>query len=343
VGKRLRPRHAAVWAALACAGLTGCSGSPSALDPQGPAAERLALLSWAIFAFLGVITVAVLAVVALALFRRRSATPAEEAQLRVERRLIVGGGIVLPVIVAVVLMILNVGAGVAVAGHSGKPAGIGLGPGAAAEIEVIGRQFWWEVRYPGQGIVTANEIHIPVGRRVPVAFRSVDVIHAFWVPQLHGKIDLTPGHETYLVLEASRAGVFRGQCAEYCGVQHALMGLLVVAQPEEEYDAWLAGQAEPATEPETDEQELGLETFLRVGCGSCHAIAGTPAEGQLGPDLTHFGSRQTIGAATVPNDRGNLGGWIVDPQRIKPGNLMPPQRVGSDELAALLDYLESLR
>jgi cytochrome c oxidase subunit II len=343
VATRLRPLGAAVWFVLAGLLVAGCRGSPSALDPRGPAAERLAALSWALFGLLGVITVAVLGVLALALFRGRGEAPEQEAQLRIERRLIVGGGIVLPAVTAVVLMALNIGAGAAVTGHSGRPAGIGLGSAVEPEIEVIGHRFWWEIRYPEQGFVSANELHLPVGRRVPIALRSIDVIHSFWVPQLHGKIDLTPGHETYLVLEASRAGVFRGMCAEYCGVQHALMGFLVIAQPEEEYEAWLEQQARPAAAPRTERAELGRQVFMDAGCAACHAIAGTEADGRLGPDLTHFGSRRTIGAATVPNTRGHLGGWIVDSQTIKPGNLMPPQRVGSEELLGLLDYLEGLR
>jgi cytochrome c oxidase subunit II len=292
------------------------------------------------FALLGVATVAVLAVLALALLRRPAGEPHEERQLRTERRLIVGGGIVLPVAIAVVLMGLNVGYGAATAGWSGRPTGVELGNGA--DVEIVGHRFWWEIRYRREGFVTANELHIPVGRPISLSLTSIDVIHSFWVPQLHGKMDLTPGHTTYLVLEADRPGVYRGVCAEFCGVQHALMGFLVIAQEDEEYEAWLERQAQPAAEPETEQAQLGLQVFFDAGCAACHAIAGTEAEGRLGPDLTHFGSRRTIGAATLPNTRGHLGGWIVDAQTIKPGNLMPPMRVDSGELLALLEFLEGL-
>jgi cytochrome c oxidase subunit II len=320
--------------------LAGCDGSPSVLDPQGPAARRLAELTWVLLGFLGVATVAVLAVVALALFRRRGADAGDERRLRTERLLIIGGGLALPLAIAVTLMVMNVGYARAVDGWTGRPITAGLANGA--EIEIVGHRFWWEIRYPQDGFVTANELHIPVGRPVTISMTSIDVIHAFWVPQLHGKIDLTPGHTTYLTLEADRAGTYRGVCAEFCGVQHALMGFLVVAEDEGDHAAWRERQARPAVEPEDEQAARGLEVFLEQGCGACHAIAGTDADGRLGPDLTHFGSRRTIAAATVPNTRGHLGGWIVDPQGIKPGNLMPPMRVGSDELLALLDFLEGL-
>ena len=339
MGKRLRPQVAATALVLVVPVLAGCNGSPSMLDPQGPAARNLAALTWVLLGFLGLATVGVLAVGALAVFRRRGADPREERQLRLERRLIVGGGIVLPALIALVLTGLNVGFGRAVDGWSGRPMEVGLANGA--EVEIVGHRFWWEIRYRQDGFLTANELHIPVGRPVTISMTSIDVIHSFWVPQLHGKIDLNPGHTTYLTLEADRAGVYRGQCAEFCGIQHALMGFLVVAEDEEEHAAWRERQAQPAGEPDGD-AALGLQVFLEQGCGACHAIAGTQAEGRLGPDLTHFGSRRTIAAATVPNTRGHLGGWIVDPQRIKPGNLMPPMRVGSDELNALLDFLEGL-
>lgn len=320
--------------------LAGCGGSPSALDPQGPAARRLAELTWVLLGVLGVAAVAVLAVVALALFRRRGDDAGDERRLRTERLLILGGGIALPVAVAVTLTALNVGYARAVDGWTGRPITAGLANGA--EIEVVGHRFWWEVRYPQEGFVTANEIHIPVGRPVTLSLTSSDVIHSLWVPQLHGKMDLTPGHTTYLTLEADRPGTYRGVCAEFCGEQHALMGFLVIAEDEDEHDAWRARQAQSAAAPGTEEAARGLEVFLEQGCGACHAIAGTPAGGRLGPDLTHFGSRQTIGAATVPNTRGHLGGWVVNAQSVKPGNLMPPMRLDADELLALLDYLEGL-
>jgi cytochrome c oxidase subunit II len=315
--------------------IAGCEGRQSALDPQGPGARDIAALWWFIFALIGAITVAVLVLVAVALLRARSAR--EHGSARLERRFIVGGGIVLPLVTAVVLMVATVVTIESVPELSGRPIEVG-----EPEIEVIGHRFWWEVRYPGHGITTANEIHVPAGRPIVIGMTSLDVIHSFWVPKLHGKIDLTPGHSTYITLEADRPGEYRGQCAEFCGVQHALMGMLVIAESEDDYEAWLEREAQPARSPQTDEQEAGLQAFFDVGCDACHRLRGTDADGDLGPDLTHFGARRTIGAATVENNRGNLGGWIVDAQSIKPGNLMPPMRVESDQLLNLLDYLESL-
>jgi cytochrome c oxidase subunit 2 len=208
----------------------------------------------------------------------------------------------------------------------------------ALTVEVIGHQWWWEVRYPGTRAVTANEIHIPAGRRVNLVGRSADVIHSFWVPALNRKIDLIPGRTNRIVLDASHPGRFRGECYEFCGLQHAHMGLWVVADPPATFRAWLAGQAKNATAGGT-----GRDAFLAEACSACHQIRGTSAHGTTGPDLTHLASRQTIAGALLPNTRAALTAWIEDPQHPKPGNRMPDLGLSHSEVAQIADYLEKLR
>jgi cytochrome c oxidase subunit 2 len=214
-------------------------------------------------------------------------------------------------------------------------------------IMVTGNQWWWQVDYespqPNLTLTTANEIHVPVGRPVVLKTTSRDVIHSFWVPNLSGKIDSIPNHVNTVWFRADKAGVFRGQCAEFCGLQHAHMALLVIAEPPEKFYAWLNKQREPARAAATATEIRGRDVFLSAPCVLCHSIRGTGASGQVAPDLTHIGSRQTIAAGTLPNTPGNLGGWITDSQRIKPGNHMPPMNLKSDDVQPLLNYLESLQ
>jgi cytochrome c oxidase subunit 2 len=214
-------------------------------------------------------------------------------------------------------------------------------------VRVTGYQWWWRFEYLHptsiQMISTANELHVPVGRPVTLSLTSADVIHSFWAPNIHGKRDLIPGETKSLTFRVDKPGVFRGQCAEFCGLQHAHMGLIVVAEPQDKYDAWYSNQVKPAVEPQTDEQRKGQQVFLSHACVMCHTIRGTPAGARLGPDLTHLKSRGTIAAATLPNVRGHLGGWIANPQSIKAGVRMPPNPLEADELSSLLGYLESLQ
>jgi cytochrome c oxidase subunit 2 len=246
---------------------------------------------------------------------------------------VVVGGAVLPALVITAVWLLTV-----------RSLGVLAGPTAPAalRIDVIGHDWWWEVRYPHHGFTTANEIHIPVGQPVQLVLTSTDVIHSFWVPQLQGKMDLTPGRVTTLWLRADSPGEYRGQCAEFCGVQHAKMAFLVIAQPPDQFDAWLDRQRQPASAPAAPLARQGEAVFLRSNCIECHTIAGTSATGARGPNLTHLASRRTLAAGTLANNRGNLGGWIVDPQALKPGNHMPPSRLSPADLHALLAYLESL-
>jgi cytochrome c oxidase subunit 2 len=222
-----------------------------------------------------------------------------------------------------------------------------LGASRATVVKLTGHQWWWAVEYqssdPSRRVTTANEIHIPSGRPVLIQLASADVIHSFWVPSLHGKRDLIPGHDGQLWIEADRPGVYRGFCAEFCGHQHAHMGLLVIADPPDLYAAWYEAQLQTPPPPATPLQQQGRQIVESAPCAICHNIQGTQASGRLGPDLTHLASRRTLAAATLPNTRGNLAGWILDPQTIKPGCQMPANSLTAGDLQAMLDYLESLR
>jgi cytochrome c oxidase subunit 2 len=215
-------------------------------------------------------------------------------------------------------------------------------------IDVTGHQWWWEVEYPDNAdpqniVTTANEIHVPVGRPVLIKMSSDDVIHSFWAPNLDGKKDLIPGHETRTWFRADTAGVYRGQCAEFCGHQHAKMAFFIVAEPKLEFEHWLEGQKGQASKPTDTLAQAGERVFLSGTCAMCHAIAGTGAGSKVGPDLTHLASRRTIAAGTLPNNTGNLAGWILDPQSIKPGAKMPPNQLDPQSLQALLAYLGTLK
>jgi cytochrome c oxidase subunit 2 len=214
-------------------------------------------------------------------------------------------------------------------------------------IRVRGQQWWWQVIYPNHNpalaFETANEIHIPVGKNVRLELEGVDVIHSFWVPSLAGKQDLVPGRHNILTIRAERPGVYRGQCAEFCGLQHSHMAVLVIAEAGADYDRWVATQRESAVTPTDPEADTGRAVFISKPCAACHTIRGTPAAAKTGPDLTHVGGRRTIAAGLVERTRGSLAAWIADPQTLKPGNNMPLVPLTSDELRALSAYLESLK
>jgi cytochrome c oxidase subunit 2 len=217
----------------------------------------------------------------------------------------------------------------------------------AVHIELTGHQWWWEARYASEkglpGFALANELHVPVGRPVVVSLASADVIHTFWAPNLHGKKDMIPGRDATIEFRADRAGTYGGQCAEFCGYEHALMAFSVVAQTPADYEAWAAHQRHSAAVPVDDAARRGAQVFMTGTCAKCHTINGTDANGTLGPDLTHLASRQMIAAGTLANNRGNLAGWIIDPRTLKPAAMMPPNRLAPDDLQALLDYLGTLK
>jgi len=305
---------------------------PATLEPAAPEAARIAALYWN---FLWVCTaVYVLVAVFLLLgLLRRAGTPDRRVSSRA-----VGAAFVVSALVLFGLLLLSLRAGRAI--ESDRSA-------SDLDIEVVGHQWWWEIRYPGtrpdEQVTTANEIHVPVGRTVRLKLSSDDVIHSFWVPSLNGKTDLIPGRWNYQTFRASRAGVFHGRCAEFCGYQHAHMAVLVVAQPPEDFRGWLAAQRQPSRPPATDVEKHGLDVFLGSPCILCHTIRGTGASGRKAPDLTHLASRMTIAAATLQNGPAQLGGWISDSQGIKPGNHMPPNSLPGPDLIALISYLGSLR
>jgi cytochrome c oxidase subunit II len=290
----------------------------------------------------------VVALLLVALYRRRAPEPEdswadrltawarEPASRFAGTTFVVAGGIALPVLVLIPLSVFTIRTLASTTVPGSEP---GL------TVEVVGYQFWWEVRYPEHGIVGANEVHIPVGQPVRLTLRSADVIHSFWVPQLMGKMDLVPGQTNATWVQADQPGAYWGECAEFCGIQHAKMAFLLVAEPPDQFAAWLEQQRRPAVEPTDPVARQGAQVFARDGCITCHAIqygTGTVG-GQAGPNLTHVGSRRTIGAGILPNTRGNLGGWIANPQAIKPGNKMPIQYLDSESLLAVVAYLESLK
>jgi cytochrome c oxidase subunit 2 len=316
--------------------LAGCGAdSPSTLDPHGTGARRADNLWWLLFWISVGVFVIVLAGLGWAVARRRRASQVSGTN---PVRFVVWAGALLPFLVLTGMYAVGLNDLSALRNAPGN------GPAAnAPAVEVTGHQWWWEVRYPATGAVTANEIHIPVGIAVRVRVRTADVLHSFWVPQLMPKTDLIAGRTNETWLRAEQAGTYHGQCAEYCGLQHAHMAFMVVAQPRAQFDAWLARVTDPAPAPVSAAERRGLQVFEQSACASCHTIRGTSARGKVGPDLSTIGSRWSIGAGAVPNDAGHLGGWIVNPQTVKPGSAMPPQPVPASDLPNLIAYLRSLR
>ena len=245
-------------------------------------------------------------------------------------------GLVVPVLVLGVLFVV---ANLVVTKDTDAPAA----GSTAMSIRVIGHQWFWEVRYPGTPAVTANEIHIPVRTRVNVAVNTADVIHSFWVPELNRKIDMIPGRTNRVLLYTDRPGVYRGQCAEFCGLQHAHMAFAVFADPPARFRAWLANEGRPARAPTDAAGRQGEQTFMTSQCASCHTLRGTSAQGSVGPDLTHFGARTSIASYTLANTPANLAKWIRDPQHVKPGNRMPALNLTPQQIDALVPYLEGLK
>ncbi len=325
--------------------LAGChrEHDQSVLHPASSAASEIAWLSWFLMILCTVIFIVVMGLTMVAVFWRVPTPKSEESRTRgsadmspglspLGDRFILWGGAIIPGILLVLILLVSLRTQVAL--HI---------PETALTIEVIGHQWWWEVHYRDQEIEIANELYIPVGEPVRLKLKAADVIHSFWVPNLQGKTDMIPGVTNEMWISAYRPGVFRGQCAEYCGVQHALMALVVVAVPREEFDQWLETMQQPTPEPETDLQRRGKEVFQEASCNNCHAVAGTKAKAELAPDLTHLASRRTIGAGILPNNRGNLAGWISNPQTLKPGNRMPRTHLEPHDLHALISYLETLK
>lgn len=330
--------------------LGGCGSVQSTFDAHGPAAHQIAGLSWFMTVlFLG-ITLIMWVLIGYAFYRRRG-TLEEHAPIHESggQMWIVVGGIAVPLIVLTVLFVLGLqllrdfpihgmhGANHAQMQRSMKP-----------DIRIIGHQWWWEIEYlnddPSLQFTTANELHIPAHRTVNIEVETRDVMHSFWIPALHGKVDLIPGQANYIRLEASAAGTFSGQCAEFCGAQHAHMRLLAIAQEPDEYEAWMAAQRKPGVEPTSADAVAGEQEFLSGPCALCHRVRGTVAGGTVAPDLTHIGSRQLIAANSYLNNDAYLEAWITHAQSLKPGALMPNlTQFSGEQLHDLVAYLRQLQ
>jgi cytochrome c oxidase subunit 2 len=309
----------------------------SVLDAAGIQAERIEALWWVMFWVTSAVTLIVFAALAWAVTRARRQEPHSSAADPTLHRFIAGGAIA-TVVILLGLLVVTTLTSRAIAGQY---------DGQALQIEVTAYQWWWNVEYqhpePGQRVRTANEIHIPVGRTVGVKLLATDVIHSFWVPSLHGKMDAVPGHESTLWLRADRPGLYRGQCAEYCGAQHAHMAFVVIAEPPDVFERWIQAQRTTAAQPQNELEQRGLYLVQRSACVMCHTIRGTAAGGRMGPDLTHIASRGTILAATAERTPDNLHRLIRNPQQFKPGTRMPPLQFSDADRAAIVAYLERLR
>jgi cytochrome c oxidase subunit II len=320
----------------AAVGLTGC-GTQSPLSPKSPQSHDIATLWWWMLVVAGIVFLGAVGMLILGWIRRgKEGLPFFGQSERAEMTLVVLFGIAIPAVVLIALFFVS---NVYVLGKTDAPS-----PSTSQmTIDVTGHQWWWEVRYPGTTAVTANEIHIPAQTQVTVVGSSADVIHSFWVPQLNRKIDLIPGRENRVGLYADSPGVYRGQCAEFCGLQHAHMSFYVVADPPDRFRGWLAKMAANARPAKGAAQTAGQTQFLSDQCASCHTIRGTAAQGRIGPDLTHLASRTTIAALTLPNTQQYLQQWIKDPQHFKPGNKMPGLNLTDADIASIVTYLRSLR
>jgi len=308
----------------------------SALNPAGIQAARISDLYWLMFWTSTVVYGAVLLALAVAIWRGRRSDAGEPSRAKAARW--VTAATAISILTLVGLLFASVATGRAM---GSLPTEDALG------IEVVGYQWWWSVKYknptPSLEVTTANELHVPVGRPIAISLKAFDVIHSFWVPNLHGKVDLIPGRENLITLQVDKPGVYRGQCAEYCGLQHAHMAFSIIAEEPDAFEHWLAAQREPAPNPTSPEQTHGLAVVERGPCQMCHTIRGTSAGGRFGPDLTHVATRSTLASGTVPNTPDTLAEWIKDPQHIKPGTRMPSTGLSQEELQALVAYLQTLK
>jgi cytochrome c oxidase subunit II len=318
-------------------------GQHRILHAAAPQAGHIEWLYWLIFWILLAVYVLMIAAFARAGAKARviAAGPVpvvvnEEADRKASWA--VGSAIAITVITLFVVLVLSV--------ITGKKAE-GLTSKNPVTIQITGHQWWWEITYPSpqadQTISTANEIHVPINTPVVVLTNSADVIHSFWAPSITGKRDLLPGYSSAFWFQVNQPGTYRGQCAEFCGLQHAHMGFSVIAESTEQFQAWQQQQLKPAPDPQTEATTRGRQVFLTHACLMCHTIRGTDAGSRFGPDLTHIASRNMIAAETLPNTDGALAGWILDPQRIKPGTEMAPNSLSPDDLQSLVAYLRSLQ
>ncbi|HEV2647239.1 MAG TPA: cytochrome c oxidase subunit II [Acidobacteriaceae bacterium] len=327
------------------ASVPGFSSNQTALNPAGPAAVHIehtfALIFW-VTASVYVLTVATLVYF---VWRRRHTfdTIPEPAPTSTESDRFATRAVTIAMAVTVILLFIMLISSFITSHRLGK-----MNAEQALTINVYGHQWWWEVEYPNQAepyrmVTTANEIHVPVGTAIRIHGTSRDVIHSFWAPNIQGKRDLLPGYTTDILMQVDKPGRWRGQCAEYCGLQHAHMSFFMIGESQKDFDNWMTAQAQSSAQPATPQTKHGQQVFLTHSCVLCHTIRGTSAGSRVGPDLTHLASRSTIAAGMLPNTVGNLGGWILNPQALKPGSRMPPNQISGQDLQDLLAYLETLR
>jgi cytochrome c oxidase subunit 2 len=312
--------------------LCSSCGSQSFTNAKGSEAQRIAGVWWLMFGLAAAVYVIVAGFIIVGALRGRGTEHGRPSRLT-DDGLIWIGGIIVPTLILLLLAVVTVHAST----HLRQP------EKGELRIQVVGKQWWWQVRYPDAGFETANEIHVPVGRPVAIQLDSDNVIHSFWVPQLAGKVDTIPGQHNEIRFTVKEPGTYVGHCAEFCGLQHANMGFSVIAVPAPDFDRWLVAHSRPPLGPSSDIEEQGQLAFMSLPCAGCHTIRGTAAHGKRGPDLTDFGARATIGAMPLGNTRANLAGWIVNAQTLKQGSMMPPIAVPPDQLTALVAYLESLK
>jgi len=328
----------ALWGAAAAVALAvaGC-GEQSPLKPESDPARDIAKLTWWMFGIAGVVFGGAVVMLLIGwLTRREEGLPFIGKRSNVETGAVVVFGIVIPVVVLIGVFAF---ANLVVLDDTDAP----KASSTELTVEVTGNQWFWEVRYPGTKAVTANEIHIPVRTRVNLVGKTDDVIHSIWIPQLNRKIDTVPGHRNRILLYADKPGRYRGQCAEFCGLQHAHMSMYVFADPPERFRAWLRNMERPEAPPAGPSARGGKRIFMANQCASCHTIRGTAARGDIGPDLTHLRDRTTLAGLTIPNRGDYLLRWIRDPQHFKPGNKMPALGLSDAQIQKLVTYLEGLR
>lgn len=329
---------------IAFAQVPGFSGNQTSLNPVGPASARIEHTFALIFFLTAIVYIIVMLVLVVGTMRKRDSIkimpppqPTTPESDRFATRA-VGGAMIVTILLLFIMLISSF--------RTSRALG-SMNTDQALTIDVYGHQWWWEVWYPSdeayKTVITANEIHVPVGMPIRIHATSRDVIHSFWAPNVQGKRDLLPGYMNDLMMQVDQPGRWRGQCAEYCGEQHAHMSFYIVAEPKEQFIGWLQSQLQESVAANNPQTIHGQQVFLTHACVMCHTIRGTTANATVGPDLTHLASRSTIAAGTLPNTIGNVGGWILNPQSVKPGCRMPPNELTGPDLQDLLAYLETLR
>ncbi len=334
---RLGSVSTALFVLLAAAALTGCSSTDpaNALLPAGPVARVQASLYTTIFWMAVGVFVVVEGLLVWTIFRFRGRpNDAIPAQTHGNTPL----EIIWTIIPCIILAFIAVPTISAIAQASDIPTGPDV-----VKVKVIGHQWWWEFQYPDLGVVTADELHIPVGTRIALDVESADVIHSFWVPRLGGKIQAIPNRVNQTWIQADETGVFRAQCFQLCGASHANMRFIVVSESKADFDAWVKNQLATPGQPTSPDAQKGAQVFATSACVGCHTISGTAAAGKVGPNLTHIGSHQTLAGAVLENTPQDLATWLKDPPAVKPGSIMPNLHLTDEQVNALVAYLESLK